>query len=117
MIRTILFHVLAALTLLTIGFAAPVPALAQDTARGQQVYQEYCAACHAPENIMVSSPKLNNTAQWSLRLEPGLDHVIGRAMTGFGAMPAKGLCEDCSVDDIEAAIRYMAAPALETSDN
>ena len=79
---------------------------------GQEVYEQHCAACHAPSNIMVASPKLHNAAQWEPRLEADFDAVLDRAINGFKAMPAMGGCDVCSVEDIEAAIRYMAAPAL-----
>ncbi|WP_417524443.1 c-type cytochrome [Marinovum sp.] len=104
----------AALALAALANAAPLPVSAEVGSRAEAIYQSHCAACHAPENIMVSSPKLNNAAQWRERLAPGLDHVIDRAVKGFGAMPPMGLCDACSRDDIEAAIRFMAAPALDT---
>ncbi|MFD1327191.1 c-type cytochrome [Mycoplana ramosa] len=79
---------------------------------GKEVYESSCAACHAPSNIMVSSPKLRDRVQWERRLKAGFETVLQRAMDGFNAMPAKGACEDCSEEEIEAAIRYMASPAL-----
>lgn len=81
---------------------------------GQEIYEQHCATCHAASNIMVASPKLHNGAQWAARLQAGFDAVLGNAITGINAMPTMGSCETCTVDEIEVAIRYMAAPALPT---
>jgi cytochrome c5 len=50
-------------------------------------------------------------SEWESRLEKGLDAVVANAINGVNAMPAKGLCFDCTEDDIRALVEYM----LETS--
>ena len=89
---------------------------AQADDRGAMIYREHCAACHAPENIMVASPKLGNASAWERRLEKGFDAVLANALAGVGAMPPKGMCVDCTMDDLEAAIRYMIVPTDNLSD-
>lgn len=76
---------------------------------GRALYMSICSACHAPENVMVSSPKAGDTAEWSKRLTKGLEAVTDNAVNGFGAMPPKGGTSDLSREQIRQAIQYMAA--------
>jgi Cytochrome c5 len=85
--------------------AAVVAAADAGAARsGEQVYQK-CATCHATG--AAGAPKLGDAAGWAPRLEKGLDELYANAIGGFKGMPAKGLCFDCSDDEIKAAVDYM----------
>ena len=75
---------------------------------GAQLYQDHCAACHHPSNVMVSSPKAGSDRDWAPRLQKGLPALTQSAVEGFEAMPPKGNCENCTPSEIEAAIRFMA---------
>lgn len=55
-------------------------------------------------------PKLGDKNEWSRRLSNGLDQATDRAVKGFGAMPPKGGCMDCTRDEIRRAIQFMANP-------
>lgn len=83
---------------------------AHAAADGRALYEAVCRACHSPENVMVSSPKAGDAAEWALRLRKGLDRLTDNAVNGFGAMPPKGGCADCSPAQIRQAIEYMAQP-------
>ena len=96
----------------TAAFAEPAETDAGILGMEKDIYEQHCAACHSPSNIMVAFPKLHNRAQWSARLEAGFETVLGNAIRGITAMPPMGGCETCTEEEIEAAIRYMAAPAL-----
>jgi cytochrome c5 len=87
--------------------ATTLPAGAEPRS-GAQLYQDHCAACHYPSNVMVSSPKAGSTRDWAPRLEKGLPALTQSAIQGVEAMPPKGNCEDCTSSEIEAAIRFMA---------
>jgi cytochrome c5 len=87
--------------------ATSVPAVAEPRS-GAQLYQDHCAACHHPSNVMVSSPKAGSDRDWAPRLEKGLPALTQSAIQGVEAMPPKGTCEDCTLSEIEAAIRFMA---------
>jgi cytochrome c5 len=82
-------------------------ALAND--EGQAIYTAICSACHAPENVMVSSPKAGDRVEWNKRLAKGLEAATDNAVNGFGAMPPKGGATELSREQIRLAIQYMAA--------
>lgn len=83
-------------------------ALADDP--GRALYVSVCSACHAPENVMVNSPKAGDSAEWEKRLGKGLETVTDNAFNGFGAMPPKGGASELSREQLRQAIQYMAAP-------
>ena len=76
---------------------------------GRAIYTSVCSACHAPENVMVSSPKAGDTAEWSKRLAKGLESVTDNAVNGFNAMPPKGGASELSREQIRQAIQHMVA--------
>lgn len=90
---------------------ATAPVLAADA--GRDTYQAVCMACHAVENVMVSSPKLGDAAEWQRRLSrAGSFSVLAdNAMSGYEAMPPKGGRADLTRGQVEAAIRFMMQPA------
>ncbi|GAB4062129.1 c-type cytochrome [Uliginosibacterium sediminicola] len=91
-------------------FAQSAPAQASE---GKALYERICAACHAPSNVMVSSPKAGDKAAWARRLQKGLEQTTANAVSGIGAMPARGACTSCSPAQLREAIRFMAG--LETT--
>ena len=80
---------------------------AQANEAGRTTYASVCSACHAPENVMVDSPKAGDTAEWDRRLRKGMAAVIDNAVAGLGAMPPKGGRSDLSRDTIQWAIEFM----------
>ena len=73
-----------------------------------QVYNLGCAACH--DSGVGGAPIKGLAHVWNLRLSAdGEQALIDAAWNGKGAMPAKGLCMDCTREEIEAAVLYMIA--------
>ncbi len=72
---------------------------------GEAVYNLGCAACHTAG--LAGAPMLANQAQWEGRLEKGLETLTNNAYNGYNAMPAKGLCMDCSLEEIERSVQNM----------
>jgi cytochrome c5 len=68
-------------------------------------YQQSCFACHA--SGAAGAPKLDDKAEWETRMAKGMDAVMVNVMNGIKAMPAKGLCMDCSESDLVALVEYM----------
>lgn len=83
--------------------AAPVAAAPSGPRTGEAIYKASCTTCHA---IGVSgAPRLGNADDWAPRI--AADKLFENAWNGLNAMPAKGLCMDCSEDEIKATITYM----------
>ena len=74
---------------------------------GLAIYNTGCLACHTPG--VGGAPKLGDTAEWSERIKKGVEILYNNASNGIGTMPAKGICTNCSVDEINAAVDYIVA--------
>ncbi len=72
---------------------------------GEAVYNLGCAACHTAG--LAGAPMLGNLDQWTDRTSKGLEVLTANAYNGYNAMPAKGLCMDCSELEIERSVQYM----------
>ena len=77
----------------------------------EQKYMASCFACHSTG--AAGAPKVGDgmAIEWEPRLEKGLDAVVANTVKGLNTMPAKGLCFDCTDDDLRAIVQYM----IETS--
>ncbi len=73
---------------------------------GEAVHSKSCGTCHATG--AAGAPKTGEAGQWQPRLaERGVDGLYKSAISGFKAMPAKGLCMDCSDEELHNAVNYM----------
>ena len=71
----------------------------------EQVYNTYCMACHMTG--AADAPVLGNVDQWIPRIAKGTETLYQNAIKGMGAMPARGICMDCSDDDVMATVDYI----------
>lgn len=71
----------------------------------EQVYNTYCMACHMTGAS--DAPILGNVDQWTPRIANGMDAMYSNAINGIGAMPPRGICMDCSDEDIQATVDYI----------
>ncbi len=85
--------------------AAPVAVAAGAPRTGEEVYKTKCFVCHATGAS--GSPKFGSAGDWAPRAAKGLDTLYTHALGGFNLMPAKGLCMDCSDDEVKGAVKYM----------
>lgn len=76
-----------------------------DGRTGEAVYNQGCAACHTAG--LAGAPMLGNDSQWTDRTTKGLELLTSNAYNGYNAMPAKGMCIDCSETEIERSVQYM----------
>ena len=84
---------------------APASQPAVAAASPGALYAMGCAACH---NAGVSgAPKIGDRAAWAERLELGVGLLYERAIEGYNAMPARGVCIGCSDEQVRAAVDYM----------
>jgi len=76
---------------------------------GAQVYDTYCATCHAMG--IGGAPTFADTAAWAPRIAKGMDALMVSTLNGINAMPAKGLCMSCSDDELADAVTHMVDAA------
>ena len=88
----------------TCGTAAAAVASNGPARGGEEVYTTKCSLCHAAG--VSGAPKFGS-ADWAERGEKGIESLLATAISGINAMPAKGLCNDCSDDELQAAIEHM----------
>lgn len=74
-------------------------------------YDQSCAICH---NLGVAgAPRFAEPSEWESRLNKGMETLYNSGINGLlPAMPARGMCFNCSDDDIRALIDYMVDAAL-----
>ena len=95
------------------GAATSVPAVAAVGAAtglsGQQIYDQFCFACH--NTGVGEAPLFGSLEQWQPRIDQGMAQMLAVSLTGRGLMPPKGTCITCSDDEMRAAIQYMVDSA------
>ncbi|MAE20833.1 MAG: c-type cytochrome [Pseudomonadota bacterium] len=74
----------------------------------ERKYAQTCAACHAMG--VAGAPKSFDVGAWQPRMAEGMDKMVESVANGMNAMPPRGLCMDCTTEQYEALIEYMAAP-------
>lgn len=75
----------------------------------QTTYMASCFACHSSGAAGAPKVGAGNAEAWAPRMEKGIDAVLANAIKGVNAMPPKGLCFNCTDDDLKAIIEYMVA--------
>ncbi len=89
--------VLASLMLVAPAFAEP----------SMDKYNRSCAACHV--SGVAGAPKSHDVAAWESRMAKGMDALVASVKNGLNAMPPTGLCSDCSDEEYQELITYMAS--------
>jgi glucose/arabinose dehydrogenase/cytochrome c5 len=75
------------------------------TRNGATVYKLACASCHSVEAAGI--PQLADRDAWADRITRGRDVLVDHAINGFGDMPPRGFCDNCSDEEIRAAVDFM----------
>ena len=76
---------------------------------GEQVVNTFCVACHI--SGVAGAPRIGNKVDWQPRQDKDLTELLASVTNGLNAMPAKGLCANCSEQELENAVRYMQGKA------
>jgi len=72
----------------------------------QTLYQQTCVVCHGKG--MHGAPIPGVASDWQQRLSYGIDEIYLNVIEGLGnTMPARGACDDCSDQQLEAIVDYM----------
>jgi len=83
-------------------------AVSDSAASPEAIYERSCSTCH--DLGIAGAPKMSDVAQWAPRLEKGMETLYDSGIYGLApGMPAKGMCFECSDDDIRAVVDYMVA--------
>jgi cytochrome c5 len=70
------------------------------------IYARSCRSCHT---IAASgAPLTGDKLAWAPLMEKGMGVLVDNVINGFGGMPPFGLCMDCSAQQFEALIQFMA---------
>ncbi|QTD46302.1 c-type cytochrome [Ottowia testudinis] len=118
MVRVFLrrFGVLMACAALLAGCGAASAPTAADEARAEALrpadavlaekYGRSCAVCHT--KIAANAPLTGFAAAWQPRLAKGMPTLLQSAQQGLAGMPAGGQCADCTPEQLQALIEFMA---------
>ena len=75
---------------------------------GAQIVQQFCATCHASKPLVeLGAPKIRVESDWKPRLRAGFDSLLKHTEDGYGAMPPRGGCFECSDAQLRLAIEAM----------
>jgi cytochrome c5 len=94
--------------------AAAIAAGPSGPRSGEEIYNGACMACHLTGAS--NAPLFGNVEQWAPRIATGMDALYasvfnGIEVDGLLVMPVKGLCLDCSDDELKATVDYMVEAA------
>lgn len=75
---------------------------------GETVYKTLCKNCHDESPLIpVDAPIIRDKQAWAPRMKKGNDAMFALVNQGFGAMPARGGCFECSDQALKDAIQYL----------
>ena len=84
------------------------PVAVVEGASGEETYKKFCWSCHAAG--VAGAPKLGVAEDWGPRIALGLDALVANTITGVApGMPARGLCMNCTDDELRDAVAWMIA--------
>jgi cytochrome c5 len=69
------------------------------------VYDLVCAGCHASGAYQAPDPAKPD--DWKARSGQSRELFQQRTLEGYGAMPARGLCELCTDEQLRATVELM----------
>jgi len=72
---------------------------------GETVYLLVCSGCH--DHNVPGVPQLANGEDWTQRLQKEPQTWYMNTLRGYNEMPEKGLCEDCTGEELKRAVIYM----------
>lgn len=72
-----------------------------------QIYEDTCMSCHGDAES--GAPIAGAKQEWQERLDKGIGELLDHTIMGFEGMPPLGACADCSEEEFQALIIFMAA--------
>lgn len=82
--------------------------LKNDPQAGQKIFNEYCSVCHSPHpEIPLHAPHIGHPKDWIKFKNKSFEDLFKLAMQGYGAMPARGGCFECTDQQLKQAVKYI----------
>tara|TARA_B110000438_G_C15803270_1_gene646133 strand:- start:101 stop:496 length:396 start_codon:yes stop_codon:yes gene_type:complete len=72
---------------------------------GEEIYVNACAICHSIG--LAGAPKFADASTWGARPDKGIAALTMSVEYGLNGMPPKGMCMDCSEDELSSAVQHM----------
>ena len=80
------------------------------------IYTAVCARCH--DEAVEGAPRPDHAGDWELRLGEGIEGVVARTIAGMPPhMPARGLCDECTDEELKAVVDFMLEDVASTADD
>jgi len=80
---------------------------------GAAIYSVVCAGCH--DTGANAAPMLSQPQQWQAILNQSADITHAHVINGYRAMPERGLCFQCTDDELIATTEYMLEQVMQTA--
>ena len=71
----------------------------------EATYRRYCYSCHAVG--AAGAPRVGDIDAWRPRIAQGWNTLLAHTIDGVRTMPPKGLCRQCSDEDLAAVLGWM----------
>lgn len=82
--------------------------IAGSKTEGQQLVQHYCVTCHSEKPLIsLGAPRMGHAEDWGLRLKQPRELLFKHTTEGYGAMPARGGCFECTDTQLLLAIEAL----------
>lgn len=85
--------------------AGAVAVVSDEPRSAEDIYNKTCTGCHSTG--AAGAPKTGNASEWGPRKAKGLETLYTHALNGFNGMPPKGLCMDCSDDELKSTVDFI----------
>ena len=86
------------------GAAGGAPAVAAHP--GENTYNMYCISCHGAG--IAGAPAVGDVEAWAPRIAKGSELLLQATIEGIlPQMPARGLCSDCTDEQLAEVVDYM----------
>ncbi|HEY8386750.1 MAG TPA: cytochrome c5 family protein [Porticoccaceae bacterium] len=88
-----------------VGTALPAAASGGGARSGEEIYNRFCMSCHMTG--AAGAPKLGDAEAWGPRIAQGIEVLYTHSIEGFKGMPPRGLCMDCSDEELHLTVDYI----------